>query len=81
MVQQGCFGKIAHRPPVAVRQDLQDAPLLDGYAFGTQPSLELAVDLAVRLGEQIGEVVGDGRIGGRRIGHDQIPGLWRGRTQ
>src|SRR5690349_9620522 len=32
MVEQGCLGKVAHRPSVAVRQNLEDAPLLDGNA-------------------------------------------------
>src|SRR5260370_1020368 len=52
-------GELAHRMAVAIGENLEDAPLLDGHAFLAQPQFQLPVDLPVGLREQISEVFGD----------------------
>jgi hypothetical protein len=45
---------------LAVRKDLQNAPLFYRYAFRPEARVQLSIDFPVGLRQQISEVFGDG---------------------
>jgi hypothetical protein len=69
MIKQHSFRKFSHRMTLAIRQDLQNTPLLNRHTLLAKARIQLTIDFPVRLREQIGQVFSDRLAVGFRFSH------------